>query len=71
MDQRADLIETCFWLHNLQTQLVGINHIKNVYVPIWCEGPNRREWEGFEGILFIDQQKYDRVSRFHIEEEWY
>ena len=25
MDQQVDLIEKCFWLHKLQTQLVGIN----------------------------------------------
>lgn len=72
MDKRADLIEMCFRLHNLRTRLVGINQIKNVYVPIWCEeGFGRRVWEGFEEILFSDQQKHDRVSRFHIQEEWY
>lgn len=38
MDKRADLIETCFRLHNLRTRLVGINQIKNMYVPVWCEG---------------------------------
>ena len=31
MDKRADLLETCFRLHNLRTRLVGINQIKNVY----------------------------------------
>ena len=71
MDQRADLIETCFRLHNLRTRLVGINQIKNVYVPIWREGSGERVWEGFEGLLFADQRKHDRVGRFHIQEEWY
>ena len=70
MDKRADLLETCFRLHNLRTRLVGINQIKNVYVPIWREGDGR-VWEGFEDILFSDQRKYDRVSTFHVQEEWY
>ena len=71
MEKRADLIETCFRLHNLRTRLVGINQIKNVYVPAWSEGESGRVWEGFENILFSDQRKYDRVSRFHVQEEWY
>lgn len=71
LDQRADLIETCFRLHNLRTRLVGINHIKNVYVPIWRGGSGERVWEGFENILFADQRKHDRVSTFHVQEEWY
>ena len=71
LDQRADLIETCFRLHNLRTRLVGINHIKNVYVPIWRGGSGERVWEGFENILFADQRKHNRVSTFHVQEEWY
>ena len=71
MEKRADLIETCFRLHNLRARSVGINHIRNVYVPIWREGTGNRVWEGFEGILFSDQRKHDRVSTFHIQEEWY
>lgn len=71
LDQWADLIETCFRLHNLRTRLVDINHIKNVYVPIWRSGSGERVWEGFEHILFSDQRKHDRVSRFHVKEEWY
>ena len=71
IEKRADLIESCFRLHNLRTRLVGINQIRNVYVPIWREGEAQRIWEGFEGILFSDQRKYDRVSTFHVQEEWY
>ena len=55
MERRADLIESCFRLHNLCTRLVGINQIRNVYVPVWREGDSNRIWEGFEGILFSDQ----------------
>ena len=71
MEKRADLIECCFRLHNLRTRLVGINHIRNVYVPVWREGNGERVWEGFEDILFSDQRKHDRVSAFHIQEECY
>lgn len=71
MEKRADLIECCFCLHNLRTRLVGINQIRNVYVPVWCEGSGERIWEGFENILFADQRKHDRVEAFHVREEWY
>ena len=71
LDQRVNLIETCFQLHNLQMWLVGINQIKNVYVPIWREGSGEQAWAGFEDILFADQWKHDRVSTFHVQEEWY
>ena len=71
MEKRADLLECCFWLHNLRTRLVGINQIRNVYVPVWCESDCGRVWEGFEGILFSDQWKHDRVSTFHVQAEFY
>ena len=71
VEKRADLIESCFRLHNLHTRLVGINQIRNVYAPMWCEGDGGRIWEGFEGILFSDQRKHDRVRTFHVQEEWY
>lgn len=71
MDKRADLIESCFRLHNLRTRLVGINHIRNVYVPVWREGNSGRIWDGFEKILFSDQRKHDRVEAYHVREEWY
>ena len=41
MERRADIIESCFRLHNLRTRLVGINQIKSVYVPVWREGSER------------------------------
>lgn len=71
VEKRADLIESCFRLHNLRTRLVGINHIRNVYVPVWCEGNGKRVWQGFEHILFSDQRRCDRVQAFHVQEEWY
>lgn len=71
MEKRADLIESCFRPHNLHTRLVGINQIKNVYVPVWREGDGKRVWDGFENILFSDQRKHDRVRTFHVQEEWY
>ena len=71
MEKRADLIESCFRLHNLHTQLVGINQIRNVYVPMWCEGKGKRIWAGFEQILYSGQQKHDRLRTFHVQEEWY
>jgi len=66
-DGRANLIETCFRLHNLRTRRVGINH---VYAPVQDEGDDR-VWRGFEPILFPAPSKPDRISNFHIHEEWY
>ena len=71
MERRADLIESCFRLHNLRTRLVGINQIRSVYVPVWRNGDGGKIWDGFENILFSQQQRYDRVRAFHIQEEWY
>lgn len=70
VDGRADLIETCFRLHNLRTRRVGINHIKNVYVPEQRDGDSRI-WEGFEQILFPAPDKPNLVNSFHVHEEWY
>ena len=69
-DGRADLIETCFRLHNLRARRVGINHIRNVYVPVSRDGDSH-VWEGFEQILFPAPERPDRVSSFHVREEWY
>ena len=69
-DGRANLMETCFRLHNLKTRQVGINHIRNVYVPAEDDGEGR-VWEGFEEILFPAPHGPDRVSSFHVQEEWY
>ena len=71
MERRADLIESCFRLHNLRTRLVGINQIRSVYLPAWHKGDGGRIWDGFEDILFSHQRQYDRVRAFHVTEEWY
>ena len=69
-DGHADLIETCFRLHNLRVRQIGISHIRNVYVPMQHEG-NGWLWDGFEQIPFPAPDKPDRVSSFHVQEEWY
>lgn len=65
-NERGDLIEICVRLNNLRAQLVGINQIRTVYMPVWKE--NREEediWKNFENMLFSDQRRCDRVARFH------
>jgi hypothetical protein len=64
--QRADLIEICIRLYNLRVRTVGINQIKNVYEPIWTDGDQAQIWDGFEDMLFGEQRRRDRVSRFHL-----
>ncbi|KAI0047508.1 hypothetical protein FA95DRAFT_1662926 [Auriscalpium vulgare] len=64
--RRGDLLEVCVRLHNLRTLRVGINQIRSVYVPIW-KTDDQGVWDGFGDMLFSEQRKRDRVSRFHIE----
>ena len=63
-DQRSNILEACFHLHNLKACLVGINQICNVY-----SQTVERPWGGFESILFPRRQ-VSRVSNFHVTEEW-
>ncbi|KIL56668.1 hypothetical protein M378DRAFT_89013 [Amanita muscaria Koide BX008] len=69
-DHRGDLLENCMRLFNLRTRLVGYNQIRSVYLPIWKEGEYDRVWNSFEDMLFKDQRKSDRVSRFHLAIEY-
>jgi len=59
-----------FPTYNLQTHLVGISQIKNMYVPIWRRVLGMGVG-GFKNVLFADQQKYNCVNTFHVQEEWY
>lgn len=66
-DARGDLIEICVRLHNLRATRVGINQIRSVYLKYWQESNDDRQvWQDFENMLFSDQRKKDRVSRFHV-----
>jgi hypothetical protein len=65
-EQRANLLETCIRLHNFQTCRVGHNQIRAVYMPLWRQTVDDEQvWDGFEKMLFSDQQRKDRVARFH------
>jgi len=66
-EQRRLVITLCLRLHNIRTRIVGINQIRNVYVPAWENA------DGYAGlgnvvhdILFRDIQDHDRVARFHV-----
>jgi hypothetical protein len=64
--ERGDLLEICCRLNNLRAELVGINQIRNVYMPLWRETRAEEEvWINFENMLFGDQHRSDRVARFH------
>ena len=36
--RHGNLLEVYLWLHNVRTQVVGINQIKSVYEPMWSAG---------------------------------
>lgn len=65
-ERRGDLLETCVRLQNLRTELVGINQLRTVYMPIWQENEQEEIWKNFENILYGEQQRNDRVSNFHL-----
>lgn len=65
-ERRGDLLETCVRLQNLRTKLVGINQLRSVYMPIWQENEQEEIWRNFENIVYGEQRKNDRVSRFHL-----
>ena len=70
-DSRGDLLEICIRLHNLRATQVGLNQIQNVYMPQWRHTAEEEDvWSNFEGMLFSEQRKKDRVSRFHIYAEY-
>lgn len=67
IDRRGDLLKICIRLHNLRTRRVGHNQVQMVYMREWCTNEDQiRLWHSFEDILFSDQRKLDRVSRFHV-----
>ncbi|KIM55807.1 hypothetical protein SCLCIDRAFT_30069 [Scleroderma citrinum Foug A] len=70
-ERRGNLIEVCLWLHNMRTVKIGINQIHTMYVPNWQQTEEDQEvWTGFANMLFSDQIKKDRVSRFHVTLEY-
>lgn len=65
-DGRADLLELCVRVNNVRAELVGINQIRNVYMPIWKEAEDAEVWENFENMIFGEVRRRDRVARFHL-----
>ena len=64
--QRANLLEICFRLHNLRTRRIGHNQIQSVYMAEWRKTAEEEAiWTDFENMVFRDQQRYDRVARFY------
>ena len=64
--ERGDLLEICVRLNNVRAEMVGINQIRSVYMPLWKETREQEEiWSGFEKMVFSEQRRSDRVARFH------
>ena len=69
--RRGDLIETCIRLYNFRAERVGLNQIRDVYMPQWRMNTEDEEiWSNFENVFFSDQRKKDCVSRFHTYPEF-
>jgi hypothetical protein len=65
-DLQGDLLKTVSRLFNLCACAVGHNQIRTVYMPIWREDEQEELWMSFEGMLFSEQRRNDRVGRFHL-----
>jgi hypothetical protein len=63
--QQEAILEICVRLYNLRCRRVGLNQIRSVYLPIWHSDGQDEVWNGFEGMVFGEQRKNDRVARFH------
>ncbi|KAG6847397.1 hypothetical protein H0H93_008476 [Arthromyces matolae] len=64
--RRGDVLETTVRAHNLRCNRVGFNQIQSVYMPIWRSNADDEDiWLHFRDIVFGDQRRKDRVSRFH------
>ncbi|KAI0344497.1 hypothetical protein BDW22DRAFT_1391232 [Trametopsis cervina] len=62
---RSELLEVCMRLSNVRTLRVGINQIRNVYMPIWQNEADGKMWSRLGDMLFSEIRQHDRVARFH------
>lgn len=65
-DLQGDILETASRLFNLCARTVGYNQIRTVYMLIWKGGEQEELWATFKSMLFLEQRRNDRVSRFHL-----
>lgn len=65
-ESRRELLEICVRLNNLRARCVGINQIRNVYMPTWKASEDEELWTGLGEMMFGDIRRRDRVSRFHL-----
>jgi hypothetical protein len=63
---RQELLELCCRLHNIRTELVGINQIRNVYMPVWKASEDEELWSNLGDMIFGDIRRRDRVLCFHL-----
>ncbi|KAG5653357.1 hypothetical protein H0H81_000858 [Sphagnurus paluster] len=64
--KRQQLLKICIRLSNVRARCVGINQIRNVYMPTWRASEDDELWTGLEEMIFRDIRRRDRVSRFHL-----
>ncbi|KIY47575.1 hypothetical protein FISHEDRAFT_45080 [Fistulina hepatica ATCC 64428] len=66
--RRSSMLESCLRLHQVRVRKVGINQVHTVYVKYWTEDlEQRRIFNEFKSIVFGEQIRADRVSKFHLE----
>ncbi|KAG9087331.1 hypothetical protein FRC07_012847 [Ceratobasidium sp. 392] len=61
---RATLIEVCFRLHNIRATCIGINQIRNVYMPAWTGGLDNF-LEKMYVSFFPQIRRNDRIRQYY------
>lgn len=65
--KRGRLLDIVARLHNVRTIRVGRNEIATTYSETWQADQMQRElWDNFDGMVFGEIRRRDRVSRFHV-----
>ncbi|KAF5383062.1 hypothetical protein D9615_004821 [Tricholomella constricta] len=65
-EKRKELLEICVRLSNVRARCVGINQIREVYMPTWRASEDDKLWTRLGEMVFGDIRRRDRVSRFHL-----
>ena len=61
---RYRLLLVCVRIHQLRARVVGVNQLKNVFVPAWRDC-DTKAYDEFEKMLFSDIIGRDRIGRFY------
>lgn len=59
MESRQELLELCCRLNIVRARVVGINQIRNVYMPVWKTSEDEQLWNNLGDMLLRDIRHRD------------